>query len=328
MLRSAIGLLLAPLVAAASSAPKNGEEFINTGWQFHRGDVAGRAWAQPSYDASGWAPTEVPHDWSADDLPPRAADASSPVLAVRAGAWKFYAGKGNAGFADPALDDSTWKTVTVPGDWRDYGYTTPNATAWYRRTFSVSAAQLAAAKVGALRLALGTVSEADVTFVNGVQVGGLGSMGGGHAGSGFPGSTMNSCDKPLTFRSYGTGTGANGVNIDARTGENGKLAGALKEGDNVIAVQVWSPGGPKGAQGVPAGLFDTGAPDERSGPFDAGASPGQRQTGYAVGGVGIYRKSFPTPSPAAEHTELFVEGCYMNCELVLNGKSLGTHPCE
>ena len=93
-------------------------------------------------------------------------------------------------------------------------------------------------------------------------------------------------------------------------------------------MQVWSPGGPKGAQGVPAGLFDTGAPDERSGPFDAGASPGQRQTGYAVGGVGIYRKSFPTPSPAAEHTELFVEGCYMNCELVLNGKSLGTHPCE
>ena len=96
-------LLLAPL-AAASAAPKNGEEFINTGWMFHRGDVAGRAWAQPSYDASGWAPTEVPHDWSADDLPPRAADASSPVLAVRAGTWKFYAGKGNAGFADPALD--------------------------------------------------------------------------------------------------------------------------------------------------------------------------------------------------------------------------------
>ena len=31
--------------------------------------------------------------------------------------------------------------------------------------FSVSAAQLAAAKVGALRLALGTVSEADVTYV-------------------------------------------------------------------------------------------------------------------------------------------------------------------
>ena len=93
------------------------------------------------------------------------------------------------------------------------------------------------------------------------------TQGGGH----------NSCAEALTFRSYGSATGDH---LDSRTGERGTLASALQLGENVIAVQAWSPGG----EGTPGGLYDTGYPDERAGAFDAGASPGQRQTGYAVGG--------------------------------------------
>jgi hypothetical protein len=46
-------------------------------------------------------------------------------------------------------------------------------------------------------------------------------------------------------------------------------------GDNVIAVRVYSQG-----RDYPAGLYDSGAPDRRDGAYDAGASPGQRQTGH------------------------------------------------
>jgi hypothetical protein len=33
----------------------------------------------------------------------------------------------------------------------------------------------------------------------------------------------------------------------------------------------------------PGGLYDTGAPDERTGPFDAGASPGKRRGLFKTG---------------------------------------------
>ena len=76
-----------------------------------------------------------------------------------------------------------------------------------------------------------------------------------------------------------------------------------------------------------SGLFDTGAKDERVGAYDAGASPGQRQTGYAVGGLGIYRKHFDTPKgDLGARTEVYFEGCYQNCEIMLNGELLGAHP--
>jgi hypothetical protein len=175
---------------------------------------------------------ETPHDWSSEDLPARADDTFTPVLAVRAGSWQFFPGEGNVSFAASGYDDSSWKAVTVPAAWSSYGYTDKNATAWFRRKFTATAADIAAARVGELRLSLGTVSEADVTYVNGVLVGKSGTMGG-----------ANSCDRPLTFRSYGS---AVGHHIDQRTGENGKLASALKLGENVIAVQVYGGGLPSG----------------------------------------------------------------------------------
>ena len=46
---------------------------------------------------------------------------------------------------------------------------------------------------------------------------------------------------------------------------------------------------------------------------------------YTLGGVGWYRKAF-TPPAGGGMTHLFIEGCYMNCSVFLNGKHLATHP--
>ena len=374
-------LMISALLLAVDGGERDGQpQPFTSGWRFFRGD--GNFAAMES-DDTAWALVDIPHDYSAEDLPERQLDESTPVLAVRTGDWKFAEGEGNASWAAATFDDSAWRTVAVPGDWRDLGYEVPNAFGWYRRSFEVTTAQFNAAQRGTLRLALGDVASADVTYVNGIQVGATGSMG-----------KERSCKEQLTYRSY----------------DGDALSKSVKLGTNVIAVQVWSPGGPRrssaagppfvhtaGAlpagsdvreeqtmhvadalaqcnrsasclgitfratlatpaqpvkvyfkgetvanaaagwqswvkpRGHPAGLVDAEAVDGRYGPFDAGASPGQRQTGYTVGGVGWYRKRFETPAAALQtpgsSVYLFIEGCYMNCQLHLNGHTLGpAHP--
>ena len=66
----------------------------------------------------------------------------------------------------------------------------------------------------------------------------------------------------------------------------------------------------------------------RTGPFDMYASDGQIATGWTVGGVGWYRKTFSRPQmllPGGK-AELRFEGVYMNCDVWLNGTRLGNHP--
>ena len=78
-------------------------------------------------------------------------------------------------------------------------------------------------------------------------------------------------------------------------------AGLLKPSANVLAVRVFSEGG-NVADGFPGGLYDhptIANGDRRVGPYDAALSEGGRSTGYTVGGVGWYRKHFPTPSTSA-----------------------------
>lgn len=63
------------------------------------------------------------------------------------------------------------------------------------------------------------------------------------------------------------------------------------------------------------------------GPFDRYASEGQSATGWTVGGIGWYRKTFPKPRVAPYgKVELRFEGIYMNSSLWLNGVHLGDHP--
>ena len=74
---------------------------------------------------------------------------------------------GRALWADPALDDASWKTIPVPGGWEQNGYPGLDGVAWLRTTVTLSSAEAR----GGARLSLGTVDDDDRTWVNGVEVG-------------------------------------------------------------------------------------------------------------------------------------------------------------
>ena len=141
MAQKKVRLLLLWTAHSALGAPPAAS--FSSGWRFSRGNEGGADFASATFDDSRWRMVDVPHDSSSEDLPARELDESTPVLAVRAGEWKFAEGEGNSTtWPAPAFNDSSWRSVTVPKDWRDYGYEAKNATGWYRRTFQVSEAQL------------------------------------------------------------------------------------------------------------------------------------------------------------------------------------------
>ena len=139
-----LALLLAAPATAASSSRR--EELFDAGWSFYRGpdpnlppnatECGPDLFCCPKFDDAAWPTIELPHDWSADDLPPRAADPSTPVLEVRNGTWQFLAGDCDGGdddaCADPDFDDAAWTPTDVPGDWREppLSYRATNATGW------------------------------------------------------------------------------------------------------------------------------------------------------------------------------------------------------
>ena len=56
-------------------------------------------------------------------------------------------------------------------------------------------------------------------------------------------------------------------------------------------------------------------------------SQGKGATGWMVGGIGWYRKSFATPShPKNGRVSIRFDGVYMNAEFWINGTKLGQHP--
>jgi beta-galactosidase len=74
-------------------------------------------------------------------------------------------------------------------------------------------------------------------------------------------------------------------------------------------------------------IWSEGTVPIRTGSFDMYESAGAGATGWAVGGVGWYRKTFaePQPLPPGGKAELRFEGVYMNCDVWLNGAHLGNH---
>ncbi len=74
---------------------------------------------------------------------------------------------GRAVWADPAFNDSTWGTLVVPGAWERSGYGGMDGVAWYRTSFTLSAADLQ----HVVRVAVGAVDDQDITYVNGTEVG-------------------------------------------------------------------------------------------------------------------------------------------------------------
>lgn len=73
--------------------------------------------------------------------------------------------------------------------------------------------------------------------------------------------------------------------------------------------------------------WSTATSPTRVGPFDIYASEGQGSTGWTVGGVGWYRKTFDKPQLTPNgKVELRFEGVYMNCDVWVNSTHLGNHP--
>jgi sialate O-acetylesterase len=69
---------------------------------------------------------------------------------------------------DPALDDSAWDELVATGGWRPWPKLAKfDGVVWLRKTVEISAAEAE----GAATLTLGQVSDYDLTFVNGQEVG-------------------------------------------------------------------------------------------------------------------------------------------------------------
>src|ERR1039458_2864174 len=71
------------------------------------------------------------------------------------------------GWADPALDDSSWKTVQVPGGFKELGVGDAPGLYWFRKEITLPATL----PEGMARLYLGSIEKMDTTFINGRQVG-------------------------------------------------------------------------------------------------------------------------------------------------------------
>ncbi len=65
------------------------------------------------------------------------------------------------------FDDRDWDSIPVPGLWETGGYNGMDGEAWYRASFTLSAAEAAAG----VTVGVGRIDDSDVTWVNGHQVG-------------------------------------------------------------------------------------------------------------------------------------------------------------
>ncbi|BDI29256.1 beta-galactosidase [Capsulimonas corticalis] len=191
-------------------------------------------------------------------------------------------------------DDAAWKNADFDdGGWASLqlpalNMTEQNTFGWFRRTVDVPASRTGKDLV----LSLGPIDDSDETFFNGVKIGGTGPIAGvaGQAAGDYQ-----------TLRFY-------------------KVPAALVKAKNVLAVRVFNGGGN-------GGIYNTFDGPPPSGPWDYTQSAGGAATGYAVGGTGWYRKHFTvSKADAGKQISVQFDGVYMNADVSINGKPLGTHP--
>lgn len=90
--------------------------------------------------------------------------------------WKFQKGD-SPEFARISFDDSGWDTISPGVLWEDQGYAGYDGFAWYRVRFTVPASlRRQAESYGGMLLRLARIDDADVTFLNGSEIGSTGSM--------------------------------------------------------------------------------------------------------------------------------------------------------
>jgi sialate O-acetylesterase len=80
---------------------------------------------------------------------------------------EYDIGSQNGSWADPALDDSSWKMVPIPGGLKELGVADVPSLCWFRREITLPDPL----PQGGARIDLGNVDKMDTVYVNGQQVG-------------------------------------------------------------------------------------------------------------------------------------------------------------
>ena len=186
----------------------------------------------------------------AEAAPPaaRCSTTGSPSFGLDlTGTWKFVTGDDPA-WSAPAFDDTAWEDRAVPDDWNATAQASYDGYAWYRKTFTLPE-RPADLPDSAVIAALGFVDDADVTYLNGTQIGRTG---------GFPPQFDAEWDVP---REYYPPTGA------LRWGAT-----------NVLAVRMYDGTGGGGFYKGPVGLYSKAALRTLSGLVTSPATDNQIAT--------------------------------------------------
>ena len=141
-----------------------------------------------------------------------------------AGTWKFVADD-DPKWSSPSFDDSAWENRVVPDDWNKTAQSNYDGYAWYRKAFTLPK-RPAGMSDGAVIAAMGFIDDADVTYLNGKEIGRTG---------GLPPSFDSAWDVPREYY---------------------PASGLLRWGArNVIAVRMYDGTGGGGWYKGPIGLF-------------------------------------------------------------------------
>lgn len=107
------------------------------------------------------------------------------------------------GYLDDQADISKWGRMELPGAWEEKGYANVDGVFYFRRTFTLSAAQAD----GNATLYLGPIDDGDETFINGQQVGSTPRAYAEEREYGVPASILRAGENTLVIRVTDTGGG-------------------------------------------------------------------------------------------------------------------------
>jgi sialate O-acetylesterase len=80
---------------------------------------------------------------------------------------EYDIGSINGSWADPALEDSSWKTVRIPGGFKELGVGDVPSLCWFRKEITLPDPL----PPGVARVYLGSIEKMDTTYLNGQEVG-------------------------------------------------------------------------------------------------------------------------------------------------------------
>ena len=94
-------------------------------------------------------------------------DADMAYLRVNmSGKWKFHTGD-NKDWKSPDFNDAGWKSIQVPSEWENEGYSDYDGYAWYRFRFKLPQGFTS----GDYYLSLGKIDDTDQVYLNGKYIG-------------------------------------------------------------------------------------------------------------------------------------------------------------